>query len=236
MKAAMLAVLVLAAVASADKNCIFKPKKMDCAWNLEWTEYSKDQNFWLRTTYYVDGLFWSAVTEDYGGNVLYRAANRPDIPFLKGNNTASLFTLNGGVCSQTLGHSFSSEIPFYDYLFREYEFPKCENDEFNGEDCKRYDVDLLVAKFSVYATEDHVIGVKAGKGALFDFDTTIELDWGSWVPMSRFAFSDLGTFRCPNDKIFKSGDDDYTKCAASGNKAVLVVVLAAVATALLSLF
>jgi len=223
----------LVAVACAN-NCTFKAKDRDCSWNVEIIDRSADSKSYVKTKYYVNGLFWAEIKKDYGGEVFSRTVNRPDIVWVSsgGNYSMSLFTATGGKCEQSLGLEFNKYHHDITELLEEMTFDDCEEDvKFDGKECTQYIKYLNSGgKKYYYATSKEIIGVNYSYN-----DHHIFYDWGTYAPMSKFSFDEDDVYKCPDSEVYKSGDDDYAYCAAGAVKAVFALVLAAVATALLSL-
>jgi len=185
---------------------------------------------------YVNGRFGASIVEDYGGNVLSYTVVRPDIAYNSKINT-TVFTSAGGICSRAPGGMFDAGdmianlLPITGLKWGEIELADCKEKKFNDRKCTRGYVKILGVKtdFPLYFKDGDLYGFEDGK-------TEYEFEWGSSAPMSKFSFSKSEVYKCPDEKVYDSGDDDYVFCAAYTVKAALAVVLAAIATALLSLF
>jgi len=244
---AFFAFVALVALVAAD--CSFTPAQHGCGWGVG--ILGKDEEFngtgykkstWLKTYIYTNGRFWSYKTVDFGGNVLDFVINRPDISF-SDHISSSTFTTTDGSCVQTAG---SESLPFdnevFKYIVSNISIPflnGCEeNVKYGLTSCTKY----KALTFDMYAKEGKIIamegeGVRAFSSAFIGINVNkLEFDWYDSAPMSYFSFGRLHAWQCPDDRIYKSGNDEYAFCAAYTTKAALAVVLAAIATALLSLF
>jgi len=239
---AFLALIAIVALAAADCDKVFKPAKRDCGWTVSILEKNDTSSYWKKTYYSVNGKFWAKKVIDFGDNILQYDINRPDIPY-SDNIKASIFTSTDGQCKQLPGGSV--DLTIVDYLVdTEIPFGSCtEGANFDGKKCNKYTTSITLPvigtlDINVYAKDGEVIGMDGSairSWYLGKIDKLI-IDWSSAAPMTRFAYNRLHAYKCPDDRIYKSGDDDYAFCAAYTTKAALAVVVSAIATALLALF
>jgi len=245
MKGFVVALLAIIAVSEA-ASCTLKPLKRECGWSV--TFASEDENatskasVWRKTTYFVNGLFWAKKSVDYADNLYEFSINRPDIAY-DGYGHPTLFKSDRGMCSMEEGLSLDSD-PFFslvfNYLESENKFYSCNSKDvtFNGEkkkDWTEYKTDPIGSTI-VYAEEDEVVAIKSEFLRPFFGTNKVTLDWSNSAGMGKFSYSRRNVYKCPDERIYDSGNDTYAFCAASTVKAALTVVLAAVATALIALF
>jgi len=208
----------------------------ECNWNLVVT-VKDNATFYMETHIYVNGRFWYVYTEDYGGNVLSRKINRADIAYERLSDS-TVFSIDGGYCRRSVGGSIFSGLGLPSALIdiissnKSITYANCQEDvEWEGMKglTKYWNTGLT----EVYAKKGELRGFYHVLSSMTGYYT---FDWGSYAPMSKFSFSKRWTPSCPDDKIFSNPSDDYVLCAASSSKAALILVLAALCTALLALF
>jgi len=240
---AVIALIALAAIALAERNCTWVPKELPCSWNLEVTRKG-ELGLWERTTMYANGAYFYAESEDYGDNILGRMLVRPDLKYyldITADKSGSLYLYDGGEVSiSRLGEnelkllSWKPTTLMADVSYVATPFTHCEDTKWKGHKVTKYWYDawdnILVQK-AFYADEDgEPVGfeyLSTGYGWI-----TTKYDWGTYCPMSKFSFSRTQVYKCIDDRVYKNGDSDYVMCAAYSVKAALALVLAAVAAAL----
>jgi len=252
--------VALVAFAAADDVKYNAPERK-CAWNVDVVyidEYAGVNGIgayssWVKTTHYFNGLFYAARVKDYGGNVISRGVYRPDL------NARFLFS--GGTCAKMIvpeGLKIDNFYKLLDYVEAtsheddpilhmvtgNHTFRKCDDGEWDGKKAKKYyniDTDGLSAVLYVSQKNDEALAYEVKEkvevlGVSFSHTRTYTFDFGTKAYMSDFSFSKGEAWKCPDDKIYDSGDSAYAFCAAFTTKAALSLVLAAIAVALLSIF
>lgn len=249
MKALLVFVAIVALVA-ADCDPTYKPPKRGCGWGFSVLKKNDTSAYFLKDYYFVNGKFWSIKEIDYGGNVLSYNVFRPDIPY-SDSDKSSYWTSDKGQCKKNPSVVSVTDNAILKYILADadIEFTSCSDSdvEFNGKKCKnckkysRVKLPLGVGSLDINAYVDKnnkVIGVDGfGLQLAEEFKTDkYIIDWYSSAPMTKFAYNRLHAYKCPDQRIYDSGDDDYTLCAGTTTKAALAVVVSALATALLVLF
>lgn len=255
--------LGLVAFAAAEVN--YTAPQRGCAWNVvvdcvdEFGGVNGKGAYsqWLSFTHYFNGLFYASRAKNYGGDVLALSIYRPDLNarYSSGDGMCSGYEIPEGVKIDTfekllnMVDHFSmgddeETHPILHMITGYHPFLRVEDGEWDGKKAKKYynfDTSIYSAIFYVNAKNDEplayqVISKVDVLGVSISHTYTYTFDFGTKALMSDFSFSRSEVWKCPDERIYKSGDDAYAFCAAFTTKAALSLVLAAIAVALLSVF
>jgi len=210
----------LAALAFAG-TVTYEPPKRDCGWNVEITRRKMDDNSVIDyVKYWNFGRFLAKEVKNSDKKVTEHAVLRPDLE----NKT---FVFSGECKEQTSTTYWIGDVVLLQLLQAPKTFDNSEETTYNGKKCTKYYSSVLGVETSVLYVKDkepiayNIAGV--GRG---------DIDYGGRAWMIDFALSKTSEGGCA-DGAYKEGDRSFSFCAASSVKAVLAVVLAAIAVALL---
>jgi len=215
---------VIAAVAVLSSAVKYTPPKRKCAWNVELT-FKNDNGVQKVYKYWVNGRFLAKEEKNSQGDVIDHAIIRPDLD-------GQSFRYNSGQCkvlsTVEAGLYWADDLVALSLFEKEWDFAQSKPVTYNGkEGCTEY-----------YTGNTHLFVDKDGEPIALDVAGfgKADIDFGGKAWMSDFSLSSSKEGGCNVEEAYKSGNDEFAFCAASSVKAVLALVLAAIATALLALF
>jgi len=217
-------VLIAAFVALASAAATYTPPKRGCHWSVELFQDGSN-----KVVYDYNGLFYAKTTYSSSGDKIDHLVYRPDI------NNGTSYRFQSGKCSKVDAIPAAAEWlidrGILASLGTEQSWYGSEDAKFRNQDCtKFYDITRTTYIY-VNKGNSNIIG-----GKLLGFSATeFKCNFGSGGAMSAFALSKANEQGCADD-AYKAGNDKFAFCAAYSTKAALALVLAAIATALLSLF
>jgi len=225
MRTASVLVAVAAVVALASA-VTYTPPKRGCPWNVEMAFKDDNGQLLRKWVYYVNGRFIAKYDYNADGSVAEHDVFRPDL----NNNT---YTYKSGECKKNI-YLMDFDKGLMKSLGLPSEWSDCDtNAKYNGKDVIKYSNTLFGSGVTLFVDKksNDPIGITV---KIVGFGGTADLKFGGSAGMGAFAFSNKES-GC-EDGLYKAGNDDYAFCAAYSVKAALALVLAAIATALLSLF
>jgi len=205
-----------------------------CAWKM--TREIQTINSYEKEVTYARGSYFKQETYDYDGNLISATVYRPDYATF---GSCAAFYFDGLSCSVSTT-SFTAANYYSVLRLGSKNFQYVEEGEFNGKKCRIYydNYNGVPDKnySAVYVDSD---GYVIGRTSRLDdpeMNTNYTYSYGTYVPMSEFTFSRSKVYACSDERIFSTPSSYYSQCSASTTGAVFAVVVAAIASALVSLF